>query len=71
MVLRVDRGFLFAFSGIAFYNISCCHARSVAKSRALDCARKALRIFQAALSPGHEDIAGAKELVRKLELAMR
>jgi hypothetical protein len=49
-----------------FLPISAC---STARRRPLDFASEALRIWRAALPPGHEDIADAEELVRKLELA--
>ena len=38
-------------------------------TRAMECAREALRIWQASRPPGHENITVAEERVCKLELA--
>ena len=59
------------WSGLVFYNISFSLERSGALPRAMECAREALRIWQASCPPGHEDITDAEERVRKLELATR
>jgi hypothetical protein len=56
---------------LAFYNISFCYEDNGALPRALEAAREALRIWKLALSPGHEDISDAEELVHRLEQAMR
>jgi hypothetical protein len=55
---------------LAFYNISFSLEISGALPRAMECAREALRIWQASRPPGHEDITDAEERVHKLELAM-
>ena len=59
------------FSGLALYNISLGYETSGSLPRALECAREALRIWQASLPPGHEDVAGARSLVRRLEQALK
>ena len=59
------------FSALACYNISFSLERTGALPRALEAAREALRTWQAALPPGHEDISDAEERVRKLEQATR
>ena len=58
-----------ALTGLALYNISCSYKQAGAISLAAECAREALRIWQAALPSGHEDVVDAKELVRRLEQA--
>jgi hypothetical protein len=60
-----------SFSGLALYNLSVSYATSGSLPRALECAREALRIRQASLPPGHEDVAGARSLVRRLEQALK
>ena len=60
-----------AFTGLALYNISCSYKRAGEISLAVECAREALRIWQAALPPGHEYVLAAKELVRRLEQALQ
>ena len=59
------------FSALACYNISFSLEQTGALPRALEAAREALRIWQAALPPGHEDISDAEERVRELEQATR
>ena len=59
------------FSALACYNISFSLERTGALPRALEAAREALRIWQATLPPGHEDISDAEERVRELEQATR
>jgi hypothetical protein len=59
------------FSGLALYNISFSHEISGSLPRALQCAREALRIWQASLSPGHEDVADAQSQARRLEQALK
>ena len=51
------------FSGLALYNLSFNYTTSGSLPRALECAREALRIWQASLPPGHEDVADAQSLV--------
>ncbi len=59
------------WSGLAFYNISFSHQNTGSLPLALECAREALRIWQASRPPGHEDITDAEERVRELQLATR
>jgi hypothetical protein len=59
------------FIAVAYYNISYSYERTGALPRALEAAREALRIWQAALPSGHKDITDAEELVRRLEVAVR
>ena len=59
------------FSGLALYNLSFSYKTSGSLPRALECAREALRIWQASLPPGHEDVADAQSLVRGLEQALK
>jgi hypothetical protein len=59
------------FSGLAFYNISFSYEISGSLPRALQCAREALRTWQASLPPGHEDVADAQSQVRRLEQALK
>ncbi len=58
-------------TGLALYNISFSYEQAGDMSRAMECARQALRILQAALPPGHEDVVDAEELVRRLEQALQ
>ena len=58
-------------TGMSLYNISFSYEQAGDLHRAIECARQALRIWQAALPPGHEDIVDAEELVRRLEQAMQ
>ena len=58
-------------TGMSLYNISCSYERACNLSLAVECAREALRIRQAALPPGHEDVVAAEELVRRLEQALQ
>ena len=62
---------MFFSAGLALYNISFSYETSGSLRRALECAREALRIRQASLPPGHEDVAGAKSRVRRLEQALK
>jgi hypothetical protein len=56
---------------MALYNMSFSLEKCGALPRAMECAREALRIWQASRPPGHEDITDAEERVCKLELAPR
>ena len=58
-------------TGMSLYNISFSYEQAGDLHRAIECAREALRIWQAALPPGHEDIVDAEERVRDLEQAMQ
>ena len=58
-------------TGMSLYNISFSYEQAGDLHRAIECAREALRILQAALPPGHEDIVDAEERVRDLEQAMQ
>jgi hypothetical protein len=58
-------------AGSALQNISFSYEQSGSLPRALQCAREALRIFQASLSPGHEHVAFAQSQVRRLEQALK
>jgi hypothetical protein len=58
-------------TGLALYNISCSYVQAGDLFRAMECAREALRIWQAALPPGHEDVVDAQKLVRRLEQALQ
>jgi hypothetical protein len=62
---------LLRFSGMALYNISASYTATGSLPRALECAREALRIWQASLPPGHENVADAQSLVRRLEQALK
>ena len=59
------------FTGLALYNISFSYETSGSLPRALECAREALRIFQASLNPEHEHVAAAQNQVRRLEMALK
>ncbi len=58
-------------TGFSLYKISlgCFVAGDL--HRAIECAREALRIWQAALPPGHQAVVDAEELVRDLEQIMQ
>jgi len=58
-------------TGMALYNISFSYEQAGEISRAMEFAREALRIWQAALPPGHEDVMDARKLVRRLEQALQ
>ena len=58
-------------TGMALYNLSFIYATSGSLPRALECAREALRIWQASLPPGHEHVALAQSRVRRLERALQ
>ena len=58
-------------TGMSLYNISFSYEQAGDLHRAIECARQALRIWQAALPPGHEDIVDAQKRVRRLEQAMQ
>ena len=58
-------------TGMSLYNINFSYAQAGDLHRAIECAREALRIWQATLPPGHEDIVDAEERVRDLEQAMQ
>ena len=57
--------------GMSLYNISFSYEQAGDSHRAIECAREALRIWQATLPQGHEDVVAAEELVRRLEQAMQ
>ena len=59
------------FTGMALYNISFSYKTSGSLPRALECAREALRIWQASLPPGHEHVALAQSQVRRLQRALQ
>ncbi len=58
-------------TGMSLFNISFSYEQAGDLHRAIECARQALRIWQAALPPGHEDIVDAQKRVRRLEQAMQ
>ena len=58
-------------TGMSLYSISFSYEQAGDLHRAIECAREALRILQAALPPGHEDVVDAEERVRDLEQAMQ
>jgi hypothetical protein len=62
---------IYFFAGTALHNISFSYETSGSLPRALECAREALRIWQASLPPGHEHIALAQSQVRRLERALQ
>jgi tetratricopeptide (TPR) repeat protein len=53
--------------GISYLNLSLSYRQAGDFHRAIERAREALRIFQAALLPSHPHVKKAQELVRKLE----
>ena len=57
--------------GMSLYNISFSYEQAGDLDRAIECAREALHIWQAALPQGHEDIVDAQKRVRRLEQAMQ
>ena len=57
--------------GMSLYNISFSYEQAGDLDRAIECAREALHIWQAALPQGNEDIVDAEERVRRLEQAMQ
>jgi hypothetical protein len=59
------------FAGRAFNNISFSYETSGSLPRALECAREALRIWQASLPPGHKNVADAQRRVRRFEQALK
>ena len=58
-------------TGMALYNISLSYEQAGDLHRAIECAREALRIWQAALPPGHEHVVAAVKRVRRLEQAVQ
>ena len=58
-------------TGMSLHNISCSYEQTGDMSLAMECAREALRIWQASLPPGHQHVVAAKELVRRLEQALQ
>jgi len=64
-------GVTIMLTGMSLYNISSSYRRAGDMSRAMECAREALRIWQAALPPGHKHVVDAEELVRRLEQALQ
>ena len=60
-----------AFTGLALYNISCSYMQAGEISLAVECAREALRILQAALPPGHQHVMAAQKRVCDLEQALQ
>ena len=59
------------FTVASLYNLSFSYKTSGSLPRALECAREALRIWQASLPPGHEHVALAQSRVRLLERALQ
>ena len=57
--------------GMSLYNISFSYEQAGDLDRAIECAREALRIWQASLPPGHEHVAAAQSQVRRLERALQ
>ncbi len=53
------------------FTISVSYEDVGALPRALEAAREALRIWQLALPPGHDDISDAEQRVHRLEQATR
>ena len=53
---------------LSLHNISLSYEQAGDMQRATDCAREAVRIWQAALPPGHPHLKAAEENVRRLEL---
>ena len=64
-------GVTIMLTGLSLYNLRSSYERAGNMSRAMECAREALRIWQAALPPGHEDVLAAKKSVRRLEQALQ
>jgi hypothetical protein len=62
---------IFSISGLELYNISFSYVTSGSLPRALECAREALRTWQASLPPGHQHVALAQSQVRRLERALQ
>jgi hypothetical protein len=60
-----------ALTGTPLHNLRSSYERAGNMSRAMECAREALRIWQAALPPGHQNVVAAEELVRRLEKALQ
>jgi hypothetical protein len=60
---------IFSFAGQVLYSISFCYETSGLLPRALQCAREALRIWQAS-SLGQEKVALVQSQVRRLERAL-
>jgi hypothetical protein len=58
-------------AGVSLHNIGLCYERHGSLPRALQCAREALRIWQASLPPGHQRVAAAQSNVRRLERALK
>ena len=56
---------------MSLYNISFSYEQAGDLHRAIECAREALRIWQATLPQGHEDIVDAQKRVLRLEQAMQ
>ena len=52
---------------VSLHNISLSYERAGDMRRATDCAREAVRIWKAALPPGHPHLKAAEERVRRLE----
>ena len=52
----------------SLYNISLSYEQAGDMRKAMDCAREAVVIWQAALPPGHPHLKAAVENVRRLEL---
>ena len=53
------------------FSVSSSYCQAGDFHRAIERAREALRIWQLALPPGHEDVVAAQELVRRLEQALQ
>jgi hypothetical protein len=59
------------YTGLSLYDISFSYRKAGDWHRAIECAREALRIWQATLPQGHEDIVDAQKRVLRLEQAMQ
>ena len=58
-------------TGTPLQNLRSSYERAGNMSRAMECAREALRIWQAALPPGHQNVVDAEERVCRLEKALQ
>ncbi len=55
--------------GMSLYNISVSYEQAGDLNRAIQCADEALRIWEAALPPGHEDVVAAMVRCQELKRA--
>ena len=58
-------------AGLALYNLSISYRQGGDLLRAIESAREALRIWQAALPPSHPHVVAAQQLVLVLESAIQ